>query len=783
MVSSAQAFSSSDTAVAGQEGNALPVPRIQPVVFEASPGAESAIPVRIFLGTEPAQYRAERVFFYSLARVRNPARRYEVYRMTGLPGFDQGPWRTNFTNYRFAIPDLAGRQGRAIYTDVDEIFTDDPAGLFDLPMGEHGYLAISPQDTAVMLIDCGRMADCWNFSSAARVSKKELLDQAAARPGCWGVLDPAWHARDLEYQHGVSKLLHYTTLHLQPWRPTPDQYSYQIHPYAEYFLSLEQAADREGYETYNRARPSPGFEAACLQVGEHSGRIAPVLSREGQHLLQAMGCQQLGCLGGWQADALDVFSVHSLSCCQLLQEAMPPEDAILASQLELLPSEDVPWVIDRLFAVARKGVLLHVALTGDGFCLSTVQGWRALVRRIARRYPDRCWLLECRDQQGQTRRFLADYPLRQNGSVPVVWVLLGQHAGDNAQLLAIAEALGWPYECKESHFRPQRCLPAALQQGRLSRMAPGLAAPWPDLVLSAGWRTAAVARWIRQQSGGHSRIVAVGRPRAALSQFDLVLTTPQYGVPLRDNVIDLPTPYVQPQKVGQQGLQAWQERFDVLPRPHVALLLGGTRTPYVLEAGVARALGRQASAVVRQRGGSLLVSAGPRTSPEVLDALQAAVDVPCQVFHFDPAARQDNPYPALLALAEAFIVTGESVSMLTEASMTGRPVAFFPLPVVRPLKARLQHLLEQKLGMVQRAMGSRGTPRQQTRGERFYDDCIVSGLIRRGREVEPVHTVLGVAPLSQGLSRPSGMSPEYLDASRQRAIQSIAALITAEHPL
>ncbi|MEE4461364.1 hypothetical protein V2S84_04340, partial [Azotobacter chroococcum] len=243
----------------------LAVPSIVPVVLEARPGAPEAPAVRIFLGTQPAQHRAERIFFHSLERVRNPLRRYEVYRMTGLPGFDRQGWRTGFTNYRFAIPDLAGRQGRAIYNDVDQIFTADPAELFDQPMGGHGYLALLPEDTAVMLIDCERMIRCWTYAKACREAKKALCAEAAAEPGRWGALDPRWHARDFEFRPGETKLLHYTALHLQPWRPTPEQYSYQIHPLAEHFLSLEQAADREGYEIYTAAHPSPGFATGCEQ--------------------------------------------------------------------------------------------------------------------------------------------------------------------------------------------------------------------------------------------------------------------------------------------------------------------------------------------------------------------------------------------------------------------------------------------------------------------------------------------------------------------------------------
>ncbi|MET0485201.1 MAG: hypothetical protein ABW216_05855, partial [Candidatus Rokuibacteriota bacterium] len=103
-----------------------------------------------------------------------------------LPGFDRRGWRTGFTNYRFAIPELAGRHGRAIYNDVDQIYLADPGLLFDLDMGPHGYLAISPEDTSVMLIDCAGMAPVWNLGEARRTDKDTLTRRAASTPERWG---------------------------------------------------------------------------------------------------------------------------------------------------------------------------------------------------------------------------------------------------------------------------------------------------------------------------------------------------------------------------------------------------------------------------------------------------------------------------------------------------------------------------------------------------------------------------------------------------------------------
>src|SRR5262245_5885287 len=191
-------------------------------------------PVRIFVGTEQAQSQAERIFVWSIEQVRDKSRTYAIYLMKDLAGFNRRWWLTGFTNYRFAIPHLAGGQGRAIYNDVDQIYLADPAELFDHAMGNHGFLSIANAaaakhrtDTSVMLMDCARMAPLWSLEAAQRNRKNALIAKALAEPGLWGRLEPEWNARDTEYQPGRSRLLHYTALHLQPWRPFPQRYVYQ----------------------------------------------------------------------------------------------------------------------------------------------------------------------------------------------------------------------------------------------------------------------------------------------------------------------------------------------------------------------------------------------------------------------------------------------------------------------------------------------------------------------------------------------------------------------------
>ena len=86
---------------------------IEVIRLEPEPGTTPSDKpaVRIFLGTEPSQYRATRIFVWSVMQVRDPARAYEIHLMSNVAGIPRTGWETGFTNYRYAIPHWGGQHG------------------------------------------------------------------------------------------------------------------------------------------------------------------------------------------------------------------------------------------------------------------------------------------------------------------------------------------------------------------------------------------------------------------------------------------------------------------------------------------------------------------------------------------------------------------------------------------------------------------------------------------------------------------------------------------------
>ncbi len=375
--------------------------RTQPpvVVFAAQPGSPGVDlpPVRIFLGTEPLQYKAERVFLFSVAKHRNPDRRYEVYLMKDLAGYDRKGWATGFTKYRFAIPYMAGGTGRAIYNDVDQIYLADPAELFDRDMDGAALLAIDQHETSVMLMDCEKLAKTWQIDTAADSRSRLGTAEAVHGAGQWGIMPGIWNARDTEYVAGESKVLHFTTLDTQPWKPFPQVYQYRANANEDVWQALKTEADATRYLPYTRENPGPRFAALDRSATgparhDHGDPIAQLSRTAAAKTLLYCGPGRLD-EGAWPDMAVTQGDPLSLD------KADPVDAVALVDVLDRLPEEDIPWVLDEAFALARGAVYVSVACCpapdGDDSAMTVLppEWWRGQMETMSAMHPHISWEL------------------------------------------------------------------------------------------------------------------------------------------------------------------------------------------------------------------------------------------------------------------------------------------------------------------------------------------------------------------------------------------------------
>lgn len=292
-----------------------------------------------------------------------------------------------------------------------------------------------------------------------------------------------------------------------------------------------------------------------------------------------------------------------------------------------------------------------------------------------------------------------------NDHPPPVWVLADDRAGNVGQALGVAEALGLPFAVKPVRYTRLGGLPNALRGASLvgvtAETRDALTPPWPRLVIAAGRRTAPVARWIKRRSG--ARLVQVMDPGpGGRAEFDLIAVPNHDGhAPEGGNVLRVTgAPHrVTPAKLAEAA-ELWRPRFAHLPRPWVALIVGGATKNRPFTAVMAAELGADVAALAGRAGGSVLVTTSRRTGAEAEQALLAAIPEPRFVHCWGAAG--DNPYFGFLALADALVVTGDSVSMACEACAASAPVYLYaPEGWAAPKHARLHEELE-RLGLARR---------------------------------------------------------------------------------
>ncbi|MEE8429424.1 MAG: ELM1/GtrOC1 family putative glycosyltransferase [Gammaproteobacteria bacterium] len=282
-----------------------------------------------------------------------------------------------------------------------------------------------------------------------------------------------------------------------------------------------------------------------------------------------------------------------------------------------------------------------------------------------------------------------------DASLPSIWLVIGDKPGDNAQVEIIAEALGLPFKIKRVLSKQQFVFGKPDFKPSLYHLDPErsdqLEPPWPDFIFTIGSRPSMAALWIRKQSLQQSKIILLGRPKKWIEQFELVIVPTQYNLPARPNILQLNLPLMRSNEAAiAAAAQSWNERFSTLNKPVTALLIGGPTKPFRFDADTANKIVRKTVAIVEESGGTLYVSTSRRTPLEVVTALQANLPDNALLYCWDADNTQANPYLALLGLADRFIVTGDSVSMMVEIARLGKPLAIYSLPYQQDLGTKIR---------------------------------------------------------------------------------------------
>lgn len=354
---------------------------------------------------------------------------------------------------------------------------------------------------------------------------------------------------------------------------------------------------------------------------------------------------------------------------------------------------------------------------------------------------------------------------------PRVWLMVGDKVGDNAQIEAIVDGLGWICERKQLRFRERYTRRRPFFRPSLSHVDRGrsdaLEPPWPDLVLTIGRRPAMAALWLRQQSGDRTKIVLVGRPHRLLQRFDLIITSALFHLPDHPNVLKLGLPLMRRSEPRiAAAVDAWKEQLLAFKRPLTAVFVGGPEDPFRFDAATARHLLDRASSLPGGDG-TLVIVTSRRTPPDVVAALSAHLPSNARMYAW-ASDQHRNPYAALLGLADRFIVSGDSISMIVEVARLRKPLAIAPLP----LRVAPWIRLEQAMGRRFRSAGPGGGLGWRWLKEFFHR----RGIAPLARDIPAFHAMLFERGLAVPLGQPFPTRPPIPSDGLALAVSRIRKL-------
>ncbi|MEO8651170.1 MAG: mitochondrial fission ELM1 family protein [Hyphomicrobiaceae bacterium] len=258
------------------------------------------------------------------------------------------------------------------------------------------------------------------------------------------------------------------------------------------------------------------------------------------------------------------------------------------------------------------------------------------------------------------------------------WIISDGKAGNETQCRGVFDALGLKSEVKR--IRPGRLqhlfaphLPVARAE-RFGVPGSSFAPPWPDFAIAAGRLTAPYMRALKRHAKLATYTIILQDPKVPLTTADF-FWMPEHDRKRGANVLTtVASPHgFSPDRLATLRAMPPPPAFAAVPRSWVAVLIGGDGSSYAFKP---EDMARFAAALrsLAESGAGLLMTPSRRTPP----ALFSAVDHATAGFpRFLWDGTGDNPYPAMLAHADRFVVTADSVNMCGEPAVTGRPIHVF----------------------------------------------------------------------------------------------------------
>lgn len=266
-----------------------------------------------------------------------------------------------------------------------------------------------------------------------------------------------------------------------------------------------------------------------------------------------------------------------------------------------------------------------------------------------------------------------------------IWILLDNRIGSRHQAEGIANYLNnhkLNIIYKELEYTKFAGLPNFIRGrtllGLTEKSKAEISEPYPELVLSSTRRTAPIARYIKKKNP-QAKLIQLGHiGHTGIKEFDLVFT-PEHD----KNKLQAPNihytigcPHFITKEKLEQAQAEWHDKFSHLPHPITAVIIGGAIKGHPFSLENAEELAKSVANLKEKEGGALLITTSRRTGLEAEKKIMSYLEkYPNYAYLW--GSKDNNPYLGFLACADNLVVTGDSVSMCSEATAAEKGLRIF----------------------------------------------------------------------------------------------------------
>ncbi|MDR0774099.1 MAG: mitochondrial fission ELM1 family protein [Rickettsia sp.] len=277
---------------------------------------------------------------------------------------------------------------------------------------------------------------------------------------------------------------------------------------------------------------------------------------------------------------------------------------------------------------------------------------------------------------------------------PKIWVLADSCVGNVNQAIALAENIKLGYELKPIEYNFWGNLPNFLLRFSPIHVKKELLQSWeiitdrqgfPDLIISAGRRTASLASYLKHKSNGRIKIVQIMHPNLPLKQFDLIILPYHDKVSKEElnmyssdlSILRITGALNNVQAKIQDGGIELRKNYPKLGK-FISVIIGGNSKNYTFtDDNACQIVTILSNLIQKSKEYSLFISFSRRTPNSAKEIIKNNVSSSAIIYDPTEENTKPNPYFGMLSQADYIISTADSISMCSEAASTGKPLYIF----------------------------------------------------------------------------------------------------------